>query len=203
MAQERHVFLRASALAFVAALVFVVNPAWLAGCAGTVASGREFSFDEGDLRALVQGPYLGKVTLEDGSFGLLRLYVEQASQPFEPFAWLERALVPQAQACGGRTFVKGAAACVSVTTMPLTGTVTLQRLDAQGQLVETTLDEQPLRGEAKVLGSALGYTTLELSWSATERVVLVSEDGASFKPEAVWWRGGQQVAVSDLYKPTR
>lgn len=184
--------------------VLVLNPAYLTGCVTTSSTtAADYKFTEAELSALVEGVYTGEVLLDDGGKGALTLTVEQSTSAYEPFAMWRFGELPvqSAMACGERALIKTAAACVSTTRMPLTGTVTLTKLDEQGQPSTVVLDNMDVRGEAFVAGEELQSAEITVFWSKDERVVLRSDDGKSFNDEAAWLRpSGVSSKVSDLKK---
>lgn len=183
--------------------VLVLNPAYLTGCVTTTSNTADYRFTEAELASLVEGVYTGQVLLDDGGKGQLTLTIKQASSAYEPFAmWrLGELPVQSAMACGERSLIKGAVACISTTRMPLTGTATLSKLDEQGQPSEIILDGVELRGEAFVAGEELKNAEITAAWSKEERVVLRSDDGEGFANEGAWVRpSGVSSKVSALTK---
>jgi hypothetical protein len=100
----------------------LVNP-HLVACSSVVADGgddSDFTYSEADMRAVVLGDWQGTAELE-GETTTFTLRLEQASASPAGQRLVAPPVRPQ---CGSRTFVAPAAACVSMSTMALVGTIT-------------------------------------------------------------------------------
>jgi len=161
-----------AALAFPLALV--VNPAFLfAGCG--------FRFGEKEAIALVDaaGAHRTYRFTSDAETFEATLDLTQATRPTE----LTRAtpLVRSARACGNRTFVKSAAACLDVTTVPVEGKVHLARvLPTAGPVVERSV-----RGNVEIFGTSLRRASLFLFTPERDTFDLGSDDARTFALSAV------------------
>jgi hypothetical protein len=104
-----------------AGLAFLVNP-HLVACSSAFADGDEsdFTYSEADMRAAVLGDWQGTAELE-GETATFTLTLRQASASPAGQGLVAPPVRPQ---CGSRTFVAPAAACASISTMRLTGTIT-------------------------------------------------------------------------------
>jgi hypothetical protein len=95
---------------------FLFNPA---ACA-TGGDQDNYQFGDAEMRMAVEGSWRVTVTPSTGTPNTFTVRLAQASGT----ASVRRSgLVRPAMACGSRTLVRGAAACVDITTMPLTGQV--------------------------------------------------------------------------------
>ena len=101
-------------------LAFVLNPGF--ACSPN-SDDPGFTYGEKEMLSTVQGPW--RVTIDKGngpvSFTLL---VDQAASASARLEKQGRAFIRSAHACGTRTFVKGAAACIDMSEMPLAVTFT-------------------------------------------------------------------------------
>jgi len=97
-------------------LALVVNP-YLA-CSSKEDD--EFSYSESELKAAVLGTWQGTAEL-DGEQVEFSLVLEQAPAKSKTQSLAAPNVKPQ---CGTRSFVKPAAACISMSEMPLVGTLT-------------------------------------------------------------------------------
>lgn len=181
----------------------LINPAYLTGCGASGINSPSYDFGEAELSALVEGAYTGVVTLDDGGKGQLTLTIKQSATAYEPFASIWDVLpINSALACGDRSLIKGAQACINTTTMPIEGDITINRLDEQGQPTQDAIiSAQPVRGQAFVAGTKLSNVELTAFWSKDDRVVLRSEDGQSFSAQGQWIKpSGVASPVSQLSK---
>lgn len=131
--------------ACVCALVYVVNPAYLVGCGGSADSGEEdFAFGESELVRAGTGTWSGTATI-NGQVQAFTLTLEQASDA------QGQALRTVGQGlCGSRSFVRPAAACIAVSTLPVVGTLTL------GQ------EQEAVRGALRVYGATFEQGELSI-----------------------------------------
>jgi hypothetical protein len=88
-----------------AVAALVLNPFY--ACTGD----REFTFSATEMAAAVEGTWM--LTTADRSY---IFHIEAASEAKQHSS---ASLVPSAHACGSRTLVKSAAACLDTTTMPV------------------------------------------------------------------------------------
>lgn len=165
---------------------FFVNPLLLSGC----RSRPSFDFTEADLvadlaHAVSAGPYRMSTTEGDVevSFELVQSVGEdKTSRADRP------AVVRSAHACGQRTLLRSAAACLETTTMPVEGTMTI-KLVAGAVLV----DRIPVRGAMEILGPTLsGGATLSLQGSESSVTLYRRPDG--FRLDGILARGHQYRA---------
>jgi len=98
--------------------VFLLNPNLACGVAES-----EYHYGAPEMRAAVEGDWTFTFTPPDGSSTQVTLHLEQAATPISNRVPGDSgSLVRSAQACGTRTLIKGAGACLDVTQMPLTVT---------------------------------------------------------------------------------
>jgi hypothetical protein len=93
------------------ALMFLLNPNLACD------AGDQFQYSEADMRAAVEGTWLVNFTASDGTATQVTLRIDEGSG--SPTSLRPGGLVRSAYACGSRTFVKSAAACIDVSLMPL------------------------------------------------------------------------------------
>ncbi|HYQ15879.1 MAG TPA: hypothetical protein VEQ58_08980 [Polyangiaceae bacterium] len=98
-------------------LALVVNP-YLA-CSESSSGESDFVYSEADMKQAVLGSWQGTAEI-DGVSTPFSLSLEQGGNKTGTRAITSPRAQPQ---CGSRSFVKPAAACVSVTTMPVVGTL--------------------------------------------------------------------------------
>lgn len=101
----------------IAATAWLVNP--MLGCSGGDDDMPEFAFGESEMRAAVQGTYKGQLPTTAES---ITLELDEATAAS---SGTTRTQSTKGVQCGTRTFIQAAAACVSMTEMPLEGTITL------------------------------------------------------------------------------
>jgi hypothetical protein len=97
-----------------ATLMFLLNPNLACD------DGPQFQYGETEMRAAVVGNWQVALTDPTGTTQLT-LRIEQGAGP--QASWRPNGLVRSAHACGTRTFVKSAAACMDISEMPLSVTV--------------------------------------------------------------------------------
>jgi hypothetical protein len=129
---------------------FFLNPSF--ACGGP--TGPTFDYDAVEMRAVVGGTWMLTFTPDGGAITHVSFTVEQAAGPAAPTASARRpGLVRAAQACGTRTLVRGAAACVDLTEMPL---------EVKFLAGDETLASAPLSGTFRVYGTRFTSGDLEL-----------------------------------------
>jgi len=83
-----------------------------------------------------------------------------------------------AHACGSRTFMQSASACVTRTELIVDGELTLRRVDADGpfDLVSAT----PVHGSLTSYTTTLGWVALELAFGDANRIALHANDARDY-----------------------
>ncbi|MBK8170950.1 MAG: hypothetical protein IPK60_11490 [Sandaracinaceae bacterium] len=157
------------------ALAFVVNPLYFAGC---VASDPEPNFGEPEMLALLDdanesSPYAFAV---DDVHYELALSLSQSAQMARAIPKSE--LVQSAYACGNRAFYQSAAACVTVTELPVNGTFTLRRMDGS-EWVEVATDIA-VRGSIAVYGETLTSAFLTLHFRDNQDTIQLNASPSPF-----------------------
>lgn len=99
-------------------MVFLMNPQL--ACSSSEGEEDDFTYTEQDMKAVVLGDWQGTAEL-DGETIAFTLSLEQASAKSSTQGISASTLQPQ---CGSRSFVKPAAACVTMSTLPLVGSLT-------------------------------------------------------------------------------
>lgn len=167
------------ALGFVVA--FSVNPAFVAGCT-------LFSFGEKEAVSLV--PVVGAhrtYELSRGGEGYT-LVVDVRQSRERRASRDEPGLVSSAHACGDRTFVRSASACIDSTTVPVEGTMRLARTGSPAPLYDG-----PVVGELVLFGTTLGEGELRLGRAGTTDgpdVYIDTRDAKAFSVKYVAIRDG-------------
>ncbi|HKU39979.1 MAG TPA: hypothetical protein VJR89_17585 [Polyangiales bacterium] len=173
------------------AVAFVINPGYFAGCVGE-PSGPDFGEAE-MLELLDEANATGPFDLEHAGVQYrLELSMQQKAgddldetssrQQPTPFA-------ARAYACGSRTFMASAAACLTSSIIPLTGQFSLVRIDETGET--RVLDDETLSGELRVGGNRLSNGgAIEMYDAAMDGVIaLRSKDGVHFE----LWRASLRI----------
>jgi len=158
---------------------FVVNPAYVVGC-GSAESSPKFSFGEADMLKLIDAVNAAQpIAFTSGDahytadFSLLQK--PGADQDDTSFR-APPALALQAYACGNRTFLQSASACITVSELPVTGIVTLREQVAGGDnpLPMTLI----VKGTLRVYGYDMRSASLDLN-DQVDTISLQSSDGRS------------------------
>jgi hypothetical protein len=140
------------------------------------------------MRAAVEGDWSFTITPDGGSATQVTVHIEQSATA--PTATTERlparAFVRAAHACGTRTLIKSAGACIDVSDMPLT--VTYVSGDA-------SFSSAGMSGNFSVYGLAFATGNLHLKLGAYQLMVLVHADG-TFEPATFYAAPTGTVAVT-------
>jgi hypothetical protein len=178
----------------------VANPAYFVSCSSTEnTEDGGFQYDEADMLEVVEqlnaAPHLDIESPSELSGYQLEFELEQSSQgssdtgaQLAPTAgWIE-----SAHACDQRTFVKAAAACINISTLPLEGTVRLK----SGESVVRTFE---VTGAMHVMSNLLTEAEFELSFEdALLYVSWSDEGGGTFRGVEVWSESGLSPLGSGL-----
>jgi hypothetical protein len=152
-------------------LASVVNPAFVTGCARL---GLTYDFGEPEVVALVDaashgGPYRFKSDARE-----VEVSVALSQARGEDTSLAEPLLVRSALACGHRTFLRSASACLDTTSVPVEGTLTVKAV--AGSIV---LDRLPVTGALRVVGTHIRSAELSLT-GGPNLVEMRSDDGKTF-----------------------
>ncbi len=120
----------------IALAALVLNP-WF----GLTATNFQFGADE--LRTAVEGTW--QLTPPGDAPHVLTFTIAQGSEALDQH--VSRELIRSAHACGDRSLVRTAAACLEITRMPL----------------QVSRTEKPTQGELTVYGTTFKYARLELT----------------------------------------
>jgi len=153
-------------------IALVVNP-YLA-CSNS-ADEEEFTYSEQDMKAVILGDWEGSADL-DGESVPFTLTLEQASAKSQTQSSSAPSVKPQ---CASRSFVKPAAACASLSTMPLVGTITSSNPALNGAVTGELMASRILDNAGLSLQLEDGKT-----WSGTVKADEVS-DGRIYAAEQV------------------
>lgn len=172
---------RRCAVATVFGFALVVNPALLfAGCG--------YHFGEAEAVAVLKdaGAHKAYRFSVDGSDYDATLDLRQATKPTPRLSYFPT-WVPSAHACGDRTFVKSASACLDTTRVPVEGTLQIVRVNDPGSRMERTV-----LGDLVLEGTRISSASVELFTPSREVVRLTASDAKTFS-----------IASLQLDDPTR
>jgi hypothetical protein len=175
-------------------LASVINPGYFAGCAsessddlGPEPGKEKFEFAEAEMLNLVdEANATGPFDIMDGvqRYRLEVLFAQQngedqddstASRSPSPFSI-------RAYACGTRTFMQSASACITSSEVRLTATLNVYRIEATGET--QVVKDQALDARLAVYGTKLNNAELSIGMfelNPSTRLTLSSRDGKSFK----------------------
>jgi hypothetical protein len=151
-------------LLVLAVATFLLNPA---ACAPGPED--DYQFGDAEMRAAIEGMW--RVTIGQ-STGAARTFTFRLAQAQgTPSASLphRNGLIRPAMACGSRTLVRGAAACVNLTEMPLTGMI------VEGDEAIRTLD---VKGTMSVAGLSFTEANFTVMFGSRRLFGQLSKGGA-------------------------
>ena len=166
---------RKLAALFAFAVASVLNPGYFAGC----ISDQEPDFGEEEMLAVLSaanamGPYA--FDTDDARYEAELTFVQRDGE--DARSGRAMPLSTRAFACGSRTFLRSASACVDVTLVPVEATLTLRRVD-QEPTVEI-VSELAMDGRLRVFGLELDNAYIEIEYAA-HRIDLRAGDGRNFE----------------------
>ena len=150
--------------------VFLVNPAFIAGC-GTIED--DFTYGESEMIDLLNTVSERTWSYSDDSIEY-EVEFELAQGDTLRVTRSNHGVVSPTWACTERNFVRDAAACTDLSQMAVEGTVTVT--DTEGTIV---LDAAPVQGVMSVVGFQLSNANLSLTTEDLD-LRLASEDGERF-----------------------
>jgi len=131
----------------------------------------QFQYGAEEMRAAVQGDWSFTVTPDGGTATQVMVHLDQAAVAASATASRAqgRAVVRAAHACGTRTLVKSAGACIDISQMPLAVTY----LSGDASFANATLS-----GTFTVFSLTFGVGTLDLTLGPYQITVMVNADGS-------------------------
>jgi len=167
--------------------LFFLNPAL--ACGGDEP---EFQYGAAEMRAAVEGTWVLTVSLSGGASQTLTVAIEQDTKsPAQASHLRARGLLRAAQACGTRSLVKSAGACVDLSQMPLKVTMVSGDAAFQGAA---------LSGMFTVYGLAFSQGEVNLAIADARVFFTLSADGVPSRPS---FSSASQGTVSVARQPTR
>ena len=155
--------------------LWLINPVVNIGC----DQNSENSFGEEEMLDLMDDINEQVWTFEDGersyqiSFQLTQQSAEEMASVLD--------FMGTAHACGSRSFVASASACIETTSLPMEGTVRI----SDGVTDEVIIDEQSIQGEMMVMGHELNNAEVYLNAENSEFVLSLAQD--AFVLTAAQW----------------
>ena len=150
-----------TALLLLGTAAFLLNPA---ACASD-AEQADYQYGDAEMRMAVEG--IWKLTVGHPTGGA-NVFTFRLAQAYGTPSASRGGLVRQAMACGSRTLVRTASACVDVTTMPLTGQVIEGDEQAKTSIV---------KGELMVAGLTFTQAQLTVEIGSRKLFGQLSSDG--------------------------
>jgi hypothetical protein len=146
-------------------VVFFLNPGF------ACSDEPQFQYGDAEMRAAVGGDWSFTITPAGGAATEVTVHVDQAvtAPGTTAAAAPARSAIRAANACGTRTLVKGAAACVDSSQMPLTVTFVAG---------DDAFQSAALSGELTVFGLAFATGNLNLTLGAYQVMATVNADGS-------------------------
>lgn len=155
---------------FLPVAAFLLNPSF------ACSDGDEptFQFGAAEMRAAVEGDWSFAIKPTGGTATQVTVHIDQAAAPATAAARAAGvALVRAAHACGTRTLVKSAGACIDITEMPLAVTY----VSGDAAFATATLS-----GVFKVFGLTFGPGDLELMVGPYQILAHLNADGTLADP---------------------
>lgn len=174
----------------IASEAFFLSP-WLA-CGSDPADA--FQYGDVEMRTAVVGTWDLAMALTSGdqtsvTIGLDQATTAQALSGPLPTIGHPRSLVRPAAACGQRTLLKSAAACVSITSMPLVGVFVAGA---------TTYSTTTIYGELTVAGLQFATGQLSISLGDGTRITAPVSSGGKASPGTLWGASGEVLGAVTL-----
>jgi hypothetical protein len=161
---------------------FVVNPGYFVGCGSAEPPG--FSFGEAEMLKLLESANQAEpiaFSSAGSDYTLEFRLIQRSGMDRDDTASRARpAMALQAYACGTRTFLQSAAACITLTELPVVGSVILRKRAADGP--GTLPAELEVTGALRVSGYDLRQASLDLN-DQVDTISLHSVDGQTFELE--------------------
>ena len=144
---------------------FFLNPSL--GCVGPDEP--EYQYGAAEMQAAIAGTWTFSITPNGGEAAAVTVQLDEADHVPAPTTQASRrSLIRAAHACGSRTLVKSAAACIDVSSMPLAITF------VSG---DPTLMNVPLSGVFRVSGTTFQAGSLEMDIGPYQVSAAVLPDG--------------------------
>ena len=162
-------------------LAFVINPAFLLSC----DSDEEFEYGEAEMLELLDE--LNAIETWEADGREMELHLEQSTGEALTRGAPDIDILMSAEACGNRTFVKSASACVSTTEMPVQGTIIVRDLDSGDEIAN---DQQ-------VQGSFIVRIWMAASMSFLLTSNRIYRSGVSMQESRSIFRRGKSTGEQD------
>ena len=157
-----------------ALLAFFLNPGF--ACS---PSEPEFTYGEAEMKGAVDGTWLLTLRATDGTLSEATLQIAESSKPqamlspAAPSGSYRTGVIRSAAACGTRTFVKSAGACIDMSEMPLD--VVVAGGDPRFQAVSSS-------GALRITSLIFSQGTLDLKLGDFSAWFTVAPDGTTSSP---------------------
>ncbi|HEX2878947.1 MAG TPA: hypothetical protein VHO25_05360, partial [Polyangiaceae bacterium] len=187
-------------LAVIFAFAFIINPAYLVAC-NSEADDNEPNFGEAEMVGLLDDFNGMDATVVDEGDAVyeVNLALTQregtdavSSRGGRPRSSQGAGVIRAAHACGSRTFLKSAAACITETILEVEGTAIVRRVD--GATPVTVVEDLAVQGQIVATGETLSFASLDLTFAGGyagwgtddgEHFELSAFDATDLGPEAV------------------
>jgi hypothetical protein len=164
-----------------AAAFFLVSPGFACGPAEP-----EYHYGAAEMRAVVEGDWDVTITPPGGATLEYMVHLQQATKaPASAARETHRGLIRAAHACGSRTLVASASACIDVTVMPLDVTL------APGG---SALTGTPT-GDFRIMSTVFGRGTLALAFDDWNVSADIEPDGTVVSMTATARSGAKAAAT--------
>lgn len=156
-------FAKKPVLAVIFAFAFVVNPAYLVGCNSEAED--EPNFGEAEMVALLDDLNgMTTTAIEDDAEYEVDLALTQSEGMDAVSSRAGSLVVRAAHACGSRTFLRSAGACLTETILEVEGTLSVRRVDGDQPVI--VAEDVAIEGQILAYGDTLGFVSLELTFAA-------------------------------------
>ena len=158
-----------------ALLAFFLNP----GFACSPSNEPEFKYGEAEMKGAVEGTWMLTLRATDGTLSETTLQIAESGKaqallsPTAPGGSYRTGLIRSAAACGTRTFVKSAGACIDMSEMPLD--VVVAGGDPRFQAVSSS-------GNLRIASLIFSLGMLELKLGELSVWSTVAPDGTTSSP---------------------
>lgn len=162
------------AMAF--SLASIVNPAFFTGCSSI--TGAKFDFGEAEMVTLLNETGKGAFRGANGKVEVVFDLKQTAGKDEVSDSGV--AAVRPAHACGSRTFLRSADACIDDTQVKVEGVVTIREIASVDQPGKVLADKVPVTGTLIAYGTTLNRVNLNVGSADKKVAVSLTSDGKTF-----------------------